>query len=436
MTLAKIRERARFWSRVNSTWTSGDGIMNNGHLNDLIQEAIDEFAIDVHGFALEEYLAIEAKFTTRTHMGINIVSTDSSGTELMNADVAITATDRDEASGTTIAADLQIQIRAATGATGTETVVWAAFAFTIDLKQGATFEMNAPDGVTLSDSRERLGLEGFTSSGTILTSVFPQDCTLHATLPTDQLVMEYAECDGHEIEEISREWVMSPEANGTTVRGYHIRGREIYLSPSPSRQTELHVWYKGNPTELNFAGYQEAGLSDISDESNTGIAAQGWKYKVAINGADADEFDIITTATDTYAALIILMNAQNTGATWSLVGGDLRCTSDAVDGVSTIAVTAGSSVDLLAALSITMETAVAGDTALPAAIPEAYHLAIPRLIASKLREELNDTKGSALHYSHYFNSMQKYLNHRNNMGTEPDENRGGRIRKPRVIMPS
>ena len=136
MTLARVRNQARRWARVNNTWTSGDGVIDDDHVNQLIQDAVTQFINDARGIDMEEYIAISAEFTTRTTMGIHVLVEDSDGTDLVDADVALTATDRDAVSGDTVASDLQTQLRAASGAAGTETVTWTEFYFTIDFQQG------------------------------------------------------------------------------------------------------------------------------------------------------------------------------------------------------------------------------------------------------------------------------------------------------------
>jgi len=437
MTLARLRDQARRWARVHSTWTSGDGTIDNAHLNELVQIAVDQMALDVKGFPVEEYPAISAEFTTRTHMGFHLLIKDSSGTDLVDADIALTTTDRDQVAGATVAADLQATLRAASGALGTETVTWSSFAFAIDLKQGATFTFSAPTSVTMDDVRDRFGLTGYTESGTIITSAFPQDCTVDVTLPSDCISIERVEWDGRPLEQVSRQWAQSPEASASEPWQYHVRGRELNLLPSPTRQGTLHVWYKGSPPALIFAGYQECGLTGVSDEKSTALSTTtAYKYKIAINGSAATEYTITTAADVTYAAVIILMNAQNTGATWNIVGGDLRCTSNAIDGVSTIAVTAGSSPDLLATLAggVTMETAVTGDTDAPDEIPSQYHHGIARLIASYLREEIEDRTGAGIQKWHYDRVCNQYIVDRSNMATEVDLHRGRQIRSARVTL--
>lgn len=251
MTLARVRDQARRFTRVYDTWTSGSGVIDDAHLNDLIQDAVRQFVDDCGGIEEEDYLALDADFTTRTTMGFHLLVEDSDGSDLVDADIALTATDRSAVAGSTVASDLQTQIRAATGALGTETVTWTSFYFTLDLKQGTTFTFTAPTSVTLSDARERLGLSNPSTSSTTVTGTFPEDCTLTVALPTDVVTFERVEWDGRELAQMPREWSQSPEANGTP-RFYSIRNRQLYLYPTPTEQEALHVWYRGQPTDIDF----------------------------------------------------------------------------------------------------------------------------------------------------------------------------------------
>lgn len=437
MTLARIRDQARRLSRINSTWTSGDGTVTDAHVNDLIQQAIYDFSIDVDGLPMQDFIALDADFTTRTTMGIHVTVTDSGGTDLVDEDVTITATDRDEVAGSTVASDLQTAIRAATGALGTETVVWASFYFTIDFKQGATFTITAPTSVTLSDASEKLGLVGFSTASTVITGTFPEDCTLSADLPSDVITMDRVEWDGWEVVNLPIEHFQSPEAQGRPW-AYYVRGRELFLTPTPTSQGNLHVWYRGTPTDVVFAGYQECGLSSISDEKSTGLSTSTqYYYKVTINGQQT-EYNITTASDVTYSAVIALMNAQNTGATFSIVGGDLRCTSDAIDGVSTIALAAGTSgTDLFATLTgfSAFETAVAGDINPPTEIPAAYHQAIVWKTAKYLSDETTEYNNALYAEAQYKMIKNSYLVHRSNMNTEINTGHVPVLNVPRITMP-
>ena len=420
MTLEEIRRQARRYSRMEDT-----SLLTDAELNAKVQEAVATFANDVSGFSLTVNPEISARFNTETFYAIRITIVGGANA-MVATDVLITGTARSGTTGTVVAADFQTTLQAAVGSS--ITVVWDDFAFTVDTLDATSITYTSPTDVNYADARELLGITGSPGLTDFShTGGFPEDCTLRYTLPADMISVQRVEWDGLELVPLPREHAQSPESFGTPY-WFHIRGRDLYFIPVPDRQEICEVWYRGVPADIVFAGYQESGLSGISDESNTGIAAQGWKYKVAINGSDATEYDITTTSTDTYAALMVLLNAQNTGATWTLVDGDLRLTSDAVTGVSTIAVTAGSSVDLLAALSITMETAVTGDTTPPSEIPANYHKALPWLIAYLLLLEQMDDKLAGLRRAEYTKTMRLFRLSRLTRDTETDRNDGLRNR--------
>lgn len=438
MTLSRLRDQARRWSRVHGQWDSGSGVINDAHLNELVQLAVDQMATDVQGFPMEEFPAISAEFTTRTHMAFHLLVEDTDGTDLVDADIQITATNRTRAAGATIASDLQTAIRAATGALGTETVTWTSFYFTIDLKQGASFTFSAPDGVTLDDARDMLGLIGFSSSGTIITGAFPEDCTVNVTLPSDCISMERVEWDGTQLTEVPRQWAQSPESSSGTPYQYHIRGRELHLIPVPNQQGTLHVWYKGRPANIVFAGYQECGLSDLGIHEATGLSASTTYYfKVAVDDGASTEFSITTATDTTWDAVLGLLNAAVLSVVFSLEAGDLRCTSRTITGVSSVALAAGTTgTNLFATLTgfSAFETAVDGDTTLPAAIAEVYHHGIARLIAAMLYDEKEDDKRAEKQRYYYDVVRNQYAVDRSNMATSVADNRGREIRRFKVTL--
>ncbi len=84
---------------------------------------------------------------------------------------------------------------------------------------------------------------------------------------------------------------------------------------------------------------------------------------VDVDGAGASEDGIQLTAGSLFSDLITALESAVAGTTWSITGGDLRCTSDTFGSSSTIALTAGTSgVDLATNLTgfLTYDTAVAG----------------------------------------------------------------------------
>jgi hypothetical protein len=97
----------------------------------------------------------------------------------------------------------------------------------------------------------------------------------------------------------------------------------------------------------NYVGYQECGLSGKETENLTGLLASSQYYfKVAPDGGAAVEYDITTTTNLSFTSIIALLNTATTGvATWSLTGGDLRCTSDQTTVGAKILLTAGTTGD-------------------------------------------------------------------------------------------
>lgn len=251
MTLAALRSQARRYARIDTTAADDD------QLNLLIQDAVDKFARDVGGFPMDENLVVAAAFDTETNFAFNVTIVES-GSTTVDTDVVITATAREDATGTTVASDLQTAIRAMTGAVGTETVVWADFYFTIDWKQGNTatgdsITIAAPEGDTYVDATEILGIAtGVTTGATSITGGFPQDCTQYVTLPSDLIHMLRVEWDYHELTPVGLEFIQSPEAQGDP-SVYAVHGRRIYFAPSPDHQERLEAWYKGVPTAIDFA---------------------------------------------------------------------------------------------------------------------------------------------------------------------------------------
>lgn len=439
MTIERIRDQARRYARIHNTWASGDGVVTDAHVNELIQDGIRRFATDVNGLEMEEYLAISALFTTRTTMGIHVTILDSEGSSLIDADIAITSTNRDEVSGTIVASDLQAAIRTASGALGTETVTWTPFYFVINFGQGSSITIEAPDSDILSDSRERIGLEGYSVLGDTVTGSFPEDCTVRISLPSDMITMQRVEWNGWPLTEIPQQYAQSPESFGTPW-AYHVRGRELYLIPSPDHQDELHVWYRGQPIDIVFAGYQECGLSGKSAKTSTGLSTSTTYYfKVSIDNGPVTEYSILTGSDISFSAVITLMNAELSGAIFSLVSGDLRCTSQSITGVSEIALSAGTTgTDLFDTLTgfTAFETTASGDINLPSVIPESYHDAIYHWVASRLADEAFDTERMSYHEVRYQRIKNQFIVNRENASTEIDNNRGDIWRIPRVKMPS
>lgn len=263
MTLAALAAQARRYARIDTTAADSDQV------NLLIQDAVDKFARDVNGFPMDVNIAIAAAFDTETHFAFHVTIVEN-GSETVDTDVAITTTAREDATGTTVASDLQATIRAMTGATGTETVTWTSFYFTIDFKQGNTatgdyIQISGPSAVTYANALEILGIAAGTTTGsTSVTGGFPEGCTKYVTLPTAAVNVERVEWDYYELTQVGLEYVQSSEAQGDPTC-YAIRGRRLYLVPSPDQQERLEVWYRGLPDAITF-GVDTNVPSEIPDQ--------------------------------------------------------------------------------------------------------------------------------------------------------------------------
>lgn len=256
MTIAEARAQARRYARIDGGWTTGSGVADDDHVNELIQQAVSQFSRDVGGFSMEVYPEISAAFDTRDFFAIHVKIVEN-GSTVTDEDVVITGTDRNGVTGTQVATDLQAAIRAMTGATGTETVSWSPFAFTIDWQQGNTaagdyIEVSAPQTVTYADATELLGYAGTFTGATSHEGSFPEGCTVELTLPSDWITMQRVEWDGYEVWELPREHAMHQEASGDP-EFYHIRGRVLHFIPSPHTQGICKVWYRGFPADIDFS---------------------------------------------------------------------------------------------------------------------------------------------------------------------------------------
>lgn len=414
-TVTNVREQARRYSRVTSTQADDEQV------DLLLACSINEFAMDVGGVPVEDNIAIAAKFTTETNMAVRITVVGGTG-EMAATDVLITGTARNETTGTQVATDFQTNLQAAVGTS--MTVTWSNFYFTIDTLDATSITFEAPTTTTYVDARDLLGLPTSpTLTDYSFDGNFPTDCTMEATLPTDIIQIERVEWDNNLLRPLPRNYFVSPESSGTPCY-YNVRGDNIRLYPTPTTDKLLHIEYRGLPSESQevFQGYQELGLSNITGATATGLsAATTYYYKIQIDGEAQTEYSITTGANTNWGAVATLMNAENTGATWTAVAGDVRCTSDTVTDGSAIALAAGTTgTDLFATLTgfTAFDTAVPRSINLPSSIPVAYHNAIAYLTASKLKLELNEWKEANQLYAHYKQLVNKYKMNRYNQDTE------------------
>jgi len=116
------------------------------------------------------------------------------------------------------------------------------------------------------------------------------------------------------------------------------------------------------------AGHQGLGLTGKSGSSDTGLAGETtYNFTIAVDGGTAQVCSITTSSTTpvTFTALIALLDAEVTGATFSIVGGDLVATSSTTGATSAILLGNGATSNLFAAITgfTAFATAVAGTNA-------------------------------------------------------------------------
>lgn len=112
------------------------------------------------------------------------------------------------------------------------------------------------------------------------------------------------------------------------------------------------------------SGYQECGLTEKTDGTETGLTSvTQYYFKVNIDGGGLTEYSITTAGVTTFSAVIALMNSAISGATFGIENGDLRCTSNSTGASSSIALAVGTTgTDLFGALTgySSFDTAVDG----------------------------------------------------------------------------
>jgi hypothetical protein len=92
---------------------------------------------------------------------------------------------------------------------------------------------------------------------------------------------------------------------------------------------------------VSSSGSQVVDVGDnIFGLDSTGLTNDATVYTATINvdGGGAQPISIVGSTAQTYATLITELNADTTGATWSLIGGNLVATSTSSGGGSTIAI--------------------------------------------------------------------------------------------------
>lgn len=411
MTLEQLATRTRRLARTDTSGASDPVLIQ------MFEDAVRIFSKDVHGFHKEEYQKVSATFDTTTDYALNITITG--GTNALAAtDIVITSTDREDATGATIASDLQTALLAAI-AGGDLTVTFTNFYFYISTQASSAstaITIASPDSEDYLDAQELLGLSGSLDEDDTtgqFNGDFPYGCTRRVTLDRRPISILSVMWDDYQLTPAPRSYFERDEYAGDPVY-YYNEGKDLLLTPAPNEQKELYISYKVQAELDTYQGYQDCGLSSLTYDTDTGLtAATDYYFKVNIDGEGQTEYSITpVSGAEDYNAVITLMNAEVTGASFSITGGDLRCTSDEFGSDSSINLAAGTTgTDLFGTLTgfSAFDTAVDGTSALPDEIDEKYHIAIAYWAASELLHETFEEEIARQRKGEYYNYVRDYL---------------------------
>ena len=239
MTRAEATGRVRRLSR-----TSAESL-SSANITILLNEGIQEFAKMAHGLMTENYVTLTPKFDTRTNFYLAISVDGASATTL-----AVTAATRDNASGGTVASDLQTSIQTvwASATASWHSTTWR---FDLTIPGSTSIAVAAPSGITQISALELI-FGGAASGTAVVSGGFPEDCTLEASLPTGFLSMNYVEWDGGELKNSTFDIFLSPQHTGTP-EVYAVKSRKIRLYPVPTSQKLFKIFYKHIPASWSSA---------------------------------------------------------------------------------------------------------------------------------------------------------------------------------------
>ncbi|KKK80416.1 hypothetical protein LCGC14_2823720, partial [marine sediment metagenome] len=262
MTGAQLIKKVRSRSRTD------EDFFDDSEVQELLNEGLDEFAKDVHGLRKETFLALSPLFDTALTFAIRLTVTG--GTNALAAtDIVITDTARTNATGTTVAADLQVAIRLLAPTTLTVTWSTTAWKFTIDAIDSTSITIEEPESILYSDANPLLFNTTGTQTITTWVGNIPQDAALEIAMPTDFLeLLSAPEWDGTPLAPAPWYLFTDPQASGTPTI-YHIYQKRLRIVPVPTSQKMLRLWYRYRPA--HFDGELSAECDTIDEEYQMSI---------------------------------------------------------------------------------------------------------------------------------------------------------------------
>jgi hypothetical protein len=150
---------------------------------------------------------------------------------------------------------------------------------------------------------------------------------------------------------------------GTSVKGHNKYARFDKMDTTHQEHLMAVVAeFLTGQASAAVSGYQVVNVGGAKvGGSATGLAntAQVYTASVVVDGGASQPIAVTGSTAQTYTTLLAELNTNTTGATWALVGGNLRCTSDSVGANSSVAIT---NVDLFSTLTnfVAILAAVAG----------------------------------------------------------------------------
>ena len=244
MTQADIRTQARVYARLSASGLS------DTQVNTIIDQAHQEVCADINGVPKRATVAIGAKFFLGAELFIRVTITGGANA-LAATDIQVTSSTLNGATGATVAAGLQVLLRAAGPATAT--VTYADFFFTVGAPGATSIKIEAPTGTTHGNATNVLfGSATATQTGVTWTGAYPRDCTIEANLPSDFHSMTRVTWNNIPILEAPRYFFTDPKISGTYPYYYYIRGDKLQLFPTPTQQFVCNIWYTSVPVSGYF----------------------------------------------------------------------------------------------------------------------------------------------------------------------------------------
>lgn len=141
------------------------------------------------------------------------------------------------------------------------------------------------------------------------------------------------------------------------------------------------------------AGFQvvDVGSAQLGASATNLVGGTTYTASVVVDGGISQPISILGSAALSYTTLVAQLQSNTVGATWSLVGGNLLCTSNSVGATSTVAITAGTLFAAPLAGFIAINPAIQGTS------PGTFQLSTSRLISPTTIVDLQ-TNGSGTLY--------------------------------------